>query len=362
MKHNVIVAESSLEFRMAIRNTIQKSTSFELYANVMKEDELYKRLAIKDGELLILGSDFGGGQGLNILKRAAQIRKIPIIFVSSDYSQTAEAYENGAALFLLRTHAGEPITMFDKRLKSALKLVLQEVKEQSAKKIGGYTTDIAIEPKYSPDEILKSAPAEFAGRKIIAIGASTGGVDALTRVLTKLPLGLPPIVVVQHIPTAFSKNFVERLNLLCKVTVSEAKDMEVLKESSVYFAPGDIHMSVERIKNGQYVAKMIDGVKVSRHRPSVDILFRSINNAAGGGAMAIIMTGMGDDGAIGIKELFNSGAYTVAQNEESSVVFGMAQIAIKAGAIRKIVDLDELATEIVVFCFGSEAVGISRQK
>lgn len=362
MKHNVIVAESSLEFRMAIRNTIQKSTSFELYANVMKEDELYKRLGVRDGELLILGSDFGGGQGLEILKKAAQVRKIPIIFVSSDYSQTAEAYENGAALFLLKTHVGEPITMFDKRLKSALKLVLQEVKEQSAKKTGGYASDIAIEPKYSPDEILKAAPAEFAGRKIVAMGASTGGVDALTKVLTKLPLGLPPIVVVQHIPTAFSKNFVERLNLLCKVGVSEAKDMEALKESNVYFAPGDIHMIVEKAKNGQYIAKMIDGVKASRHRPSVDILFRSVNNAAGGGAMAIIMTGMGDDGAIGIKELFDSGAYTIAQSEDSSVVFGMAQVAIKAGAIRKIVDLDDLATEIVVFCFGSEAVGIGHQK
>jgi two-component system chemotaxis response regulator CheB len=362
MKYNVIVAEASLEFRMAVRNTIQKSISFELYANAMKEDELYKRLQVKDGDLLILSGDFGGGKGLEVLKRAAQIRKIPIIFVSSDYSQTAEAYENGAALFLLKTHTGEPITMFDKRLKSALKLVLQEVKEQSAKKTGAHAADVAIEPKYSPDEILKSTPAEFAGRKIIAIGASTGGVDALTRVLTKLPLGLPPIVVVQHIPTAFSKNFVERLNLLCKVAVAEAKDMEVLNDSSVYFAPGDIHMSVERAKNGQYIAKMIDGVKVSRHRPSVDILFRSVNNAAGGSAMAVIMTGMGDDGTIGIKELFDSGAYTVAQSEESSVVFGMAQTAIKVGAIRKVVDLDNLAAEIVVFCLGSETVNTDKQK
>jgi two-component system chemotaxis response regulator CheB len=354
MSYNVIVAEGSLEFRMAIRNVVQKAAPFELYANIMKEDDLYKRLEGKDGELLILGAEFGGGRGLEVLKKVTTIRKIPIIFVSSDYFQTAEAYENGAALFLLRTHVGEPITMFEKRLKNSLKLILQEVKEGAVRRVDLEPKDVQVEPKYSPDELLPSKPAEYAGKKIIAIGASTGGVDALTKILTKLPTGLAPIVVVQHIPIAFSKNFVERLNLLCKCTVVEARDSDVLEDSTIYFAPGDSHLLIEKFKTVGYVAKIVDGIKVSRHRPSVDVLFRSVNNAAGGGAMAIIMTGMGDDGAIGIKELFDSGAYTVAQNEESSVVFGMAQSAIKAGAIRKIVPLSDIASEIVMFCMGSE--------
>ncbi len=362
MKYNVIVAEASLEFRMAIKTVIQKNPPFELYANAMKEEELYKRLAATEGELLILGAEFGGGKGLEVLKKAASIRSIPIIFVSSDYSQTAAAYENGAALFLLRTHAGEPIMMFEKRLKNTLRLILQAVKEGTTKKAGNPREELSVEPKYSPDELLPKKPAEYAGKKIVAIGASTGGVEALTKVLTKLPTGLAPVVVVQHIPMAFSKNFVERLNLLSKCSVVEVKDGDVLENSTIYFAPGDAHLVVEKGKKGEYIAKVIEGVKVSRHRPSVDVLFRSVNNAAGGGAMAVIMTGMGDDGTIGMKELFDSGAYTIAQNEESSVVFGMPGSAIKAGAVRKIVELDAIFVEIAQFCLGAEYLKLGKSK
>jgi two-component system, chemotaxis family, protein-glutamate methylesterase/glutaminase len=362
MNYNVIVAEASLEFRLAIRSVVQKMPPFELYSNVIKEDDLYKRLNAKEGELLILGAEFGGGKGMSALKKAAELRNIPIIFISSDYSQTAAAYENGAALFLLRTHTGESMTMFEKRLKNALKLVLQSVKETSTKKTDRINSDISVEPKYSPDEILLSKPSEYAGKKIIAIGASTGGVDALTKVLTKLPLGLAPIVVVQHIPLVFSKNFVDRLNLLSKCSVVEAKDGDTLEDSTIYFAPGEAHFAVEKGKRGEYTAKIIDGVKISRHRPSVDILFRSVNNAAGGGAMAVMMTGMGDDGTIGIKELFDSGAYTIAQSEESSVVFGMAGSAIKAGGVRKVVDLEMIAVEITQFCLGVDHLKTGREK
>lgn len=362
MKYDVIVAEASLEFRMSIRGVVQKTPPFELYANVMKEEELYKRINAKEGDLLILGAEFGGQRGLEILSKIALIRKIPILFISSNYEQTATAYENGATLFLLRTHASEPLTMFEKRLKNALKMILREVREESAKKVDTVHLGLqSIEPKYHPDEIIPYAPAEYAGKKIVAIGASTGGVEALTKILTKVPAGLAPIVVVQHIPALFSKNFVDRLNLLSKCSVVEAKDGDVLKDSTIYFAPGDAHLAIEKGKRGEYVAKIIDGVKISRHRPSVDILFRSVNNAAGGGAMAVIMTGMGDDGTIGIKELFDSGAYTIAQNEESSVVFGMASSAIKAKAIKKIVDLDTIVPEIIQFCLGAEHAKTGRK-
>lgn len=357
MKYNVIVAEASLEFRMSIKNVIQKNPPFELFANVIREEELYKRIEAKEGDLLILGAEFGGQKGLEILSKVVLLRKIPVLFISSDYAQTTSAYENGATLFLLRTHANEPLVMFEKRLKNSLKMILKDVREESRKK-----TDVsqlgnqAIEPKYHPDEILQYAPSEYAGKKIVAIGASTGGVEALTKILTKIPTGLAPIVVVQHIPALFSKNFVERLNLLSKCGVVEAKHGETLNDSMIYFAPGDAHLVVEGGKRGEYAARIVDGVKVSRHRPSVDVLFRSVNNAAGGGAMAIIMTGMGDDGTVGMKELFESGAYTIAQNEESSVVFGMASSAIKANAVRKIVGLDEIPQEITQFCLGTEYV------
>ncbi|MDD3466127.1 MAG: chemotaxis protein CheB [Campylobacterales bacterium] len=351
-KYGVLIAESSLEFRMAIKNTIQKSLPLELNSTVMKEEELYEKVCDKDVSLVILGDDFCIGRGLEVLANIAKQRRVPVVYVSNDYGQTAEAYELGAAVFLLKTHISEPIAMFEKRLKNALKQILPQIKEGGncaarEKELKG----IAVEPKHHPDELLSSKPSEYVGRKIVAIGASTGGVEALSKVLTKLPLGLAPIVVVQHMPLMFSKNFVSRLNLLCKVSVVEAKDGEILNDSTVYFGPGDSHLVVDRARqNGKYVAKIVDGVKISRHRPSIDILFRSVNNSAGGGAMAIVMTGMGDDGSIGIKELFDSNACTLAQSEASSVVYGMAQSAVKAGAIKKIVDLDEISSEIIAFC------------
>ncbi len=351
MKYGVLIAEPSLEFRMAIKHTIQKTPPFELFDSAIREDELYAKIKDRHISLVVLGNDFCAGKGLNILQNIAKERKLPIVFVSADYEQTAMAYENGAATFLLKTNIGEPMIMFEKRLKSSLKQILPQVKEQTT---GGCkqdeTKEIVVEPKHHPDELLSFRPAEFPGRKIVAIGASTGGVEALSKVLTKIPLGLPPIVVVQHIPLTFSKNFVARLNLLCKTSVVEAKDGETLNDSTIYFAPGDSHLIVEKTKQGRYVAKVVEGAKISRHRPSVDILFRSVNNVAGSGAMGVIMTGMGDDGTIGVKEMSNSGAYTIAQNEASSVVYGMAQSAVKADAIKKIVDLDEIASEIIAFC------------
>jgi two-component system, chemotaxis family, protein-glutamate methylesterase/glutaminase len=352
MKYGVLIAEPSLEFRMAIKHTIQKTPPFELFDSAIREDELYTKIKDRHISLVVLGNDFCAGKGLDILQNIAKERRLPIVFVSADYGQTAMAYENGAATFLLKTNIGEPMTMFEKRLKSSLKQILPQVKEQttSGSVKQDETKEIVVEPKHHPDELLSSRPAEFSGRKIVAIGASTGGVEALSKVLTKIPLGLPPIVVVQHIPLTFSKNFVARLNLLCKTSVVEAKNGEVLNDSTIYFAPADSHLIIDRTKQGRYAARVVEGNKISRHRPSVDILFRSVNNCAGSGAMGVIMTGMGDDGTIGVKELSNSGAYTIAQNEASSVVYGMAQSAVKADAIKKIVDLDEIASEIIAFC------------
>lgn len=347
-KYGILVADSSLDYIMAIKNAIQKTQPFGLVDTVTKEDELYKKMHDKSVSLVVLDNEFVGN-GINILSNIAKQIKIPILFMSSHYAQTHEAYECGAAMFLLKTHIGEPMSMFEKRFRDSLKQILPQIKNGSANS-ANYKKEILIEPKRHPDELLHSEPLKYAGEKIIAIGASMGGAEALSKVFTKLPLGLPPIVVAQHMPLMFSKNFVSRLNLLCKLSVVEAKDGEVLNDSTVYFAPGDSHLIIERSKqNGRYMAKLVDAVKISRHRPSIDILFRSINNCAGSGAMAIIMTGMGDDGSIGIKELFDNNAYTLAQSEASSAVYGLAKSAVNIGAIKKIVDLDEIATEIMAF-------------
>ncbi len=206
--------------------------------------------------------------------------------------------------------------------------------------------------KYHPDLILKSNPCKSEGRKLIAIGASTGGVEAITKIIQMLPTNLPPIVITQHIPEGFSTSFANRLNRISSIKVFEVNDKIHLRNSCVYLAPGGKHLLLEKVAS-DYFAKSIDGERISRHKPSVDVMFRSVNNVAGKNALAIIMTGMGDDGSIGIKELYDNGAYTIAQDESSCVVFGMPKQAIARGAVCEVVGLDEIPEKIIQFSSGN---------
>ena len=205
-------------------------------------------------------------------------------------------------------------------------------------------------PKHTADIILAAGRERGAGlwpdEKLIAIGASTGGTQALDSVLRKLPKTVPGIVVVQHMPAQFTPTFADRLNTHCEIGVREARDGDRVTPGTALIAPGGKHMLVRRNGSGYYV-NVIDGPPVNRHRPSVDVLFRSVANCAGRAAIGIIMTGMGDDGARGMKELADTGAHTVAQDEKSCVVFGMPKVAIELGGIRQILPLDRIHEAIV---------------
>lgn len=206
--------------------------------------------------------------------------------------------------------------------------------------------------KYHPDLLLKSEPYRGNdGKKLIAIGASTGGVDAIAKILQALPRDLPPIVITQHIPGNFSTSFAQRLDRISKLDVFEVREKISLNDSGVYLAAGGLHMVLEKQCN-EYYAKPQEGIRISRHCPSVDVMFRSVNNVIGRNALAIIMTGMGDDGSIGIKDLYDNGAYTIAQDEESCIVFGMPKQAIARGAICEVVSLDSIIEKILSFAAG----------
>lgn len=205
--------------------------------------------------------------------------------------------------------------------------------------------------KHHPDLLFKSAPHTGEGKKLIAIGASTGGVDAIGQILHSLPKGLPPIVITQHIPAAFSASFANRLNETTNIQIKEVNERMLLKNSCAYLAHGGTHLVVEKNLNEYYV-KPLKGERISRHIPSVDVMFRSVNNVVGKNVLAIIMTGMGDDGCIGIKELFLNGAYTIAQDEKSCVVFGMPKQAIIQGSICEIVNLSDIPNKIIQFSQG----------
>jgi two-component system chemotaxis response regulator CheB len=180
---------------------------------------------------------------------------------------------------------------------------------------------------------------------VVCVGASTGGTEALRAMLMKLPANSAGIVIVQHMPEQFTAAFAKRLNTLCDVEIKEAEDGDPVLRGHVLIAPGDKHMLLER-QGARYRVSVRTGPLVSRHRPSVDVLFRSSARAAGANAMGIIMTGMGDDGARGMLEMHQAGAFTVAQDEASSVVFGMPKEAIAHGGVDKVLPLDRIAQEI----------------
>lgn len=206
--------------------------------------------------------------------------------------------------------------------------------------------------KHHPDLLLASSPYNGEGKKIIGIGASTGGIDAIVKILQNLPVNLPPIVITQHIPAGFSTSFAERLDEVSAMKVYEVNKKMLLKSSCAYLAAGGTHLLLKRSGN-EYSAEPLEGERISRHKPSVDIMFRSLNNVAGKNALGIILTGMGDDGSIGIKELHKNGAYTIAQDEASCVVFGMPKQAISRGAITEVVSLEDIPLRIVKFSQGT---------
>jgi two-component system chemotaxis response regulator CheB len=204
-------------------------------------------------------------------------------------------------------------------------------------------------PKHNTDIILpagKPRPGIWPSEKIVAIGTSTGGTQALDTVLRMLPKEVPGIVIVQHMPPQFTGTFAERLDTHCKIQVREARHGDRVEPGLALIAPGGKHMIVRRGPSHYYV-DVVDGPPVNRHRPSVDVLFRSVAMCAGPSATGIIMTGMGDDGARGLKEMEETGAHTVAQDEKTCVVFGMPKVAIELGGVKQILPLDRIHETVV---------------
>jgi two-component system chemotaxis response regulator CheB len=207
------------------------------------------------------------------------------------------------------------------------------------------------QPKLSADVMLSAVGNRVLERttdQVVAIGTSTGGTQALEAVLTKLPATCLGIVIIQHMPERFTALFAERLNGLCQIEVREARNGDRVIPGLALIAPGGRHMMLKR-NGAQYVAEVTDGPLVNRHKPSVDVLFRSVARFAGANALGIIMTGMGDDGARGMKEMHDAGARTIAQDEASCVVFGMPKEAIKLGAADQTLPLDQIPAAIVSY-------------
>jgi two-component system chemotaxis response regulator CheB len=211
---------------------------------------------------------------------------------------------------------------------------------------------LAVDPKLTADAVLPK-PVSHAliqtTEKVVAVGASTGGTEALREFLEAMPLDAPGIVIVQHMPEEFTARFAERLDRICRITVKEAADNDSVIRGQALIAPGNRHLLLKR-SGARYFVEVRDGPLVSRHRPSVDVLFRSAARYGGRNVIGVIMTGMGDDGARGMVEMKEAGALNIAQDESSCIVFGMPAEAIKAGAVDRVMPLGAIASEVVRLC------------
>jgi two-component system chemotaxis response regulator CheB len=196
---------------------------------------------------------------------------------------------------------------------------------------------------------MTEAPVSLASTsgRLIAIGASTGGTEATPRLLARLSPAAPPVLIVQHMPAGFSARYAARLNGLGPLAVSEARDGEPLQSGHAYVAPGGQHLAVDRAAGGGFIARVTDGELVQRHRPSVDVLFRSVAKVAGERAIGVMLTGMGGDGALAMRLLREAGAYNLAQDEATSAIFGMPREAIRAGACQEVLPLDAIGPRVM---------------
>ncbi|RMO12833.1 Chemotaxis response regulator protein-glutamate methylesterase [Pseudomonas amygdali pv. morsprunorum] len=311
------------------------------------------KLAQEWPDVIVLDVEMPRMDGITFLKKIMSERPTPVVICSSLTQKGAET-----SLQALSAGAVEIITKHTTGLKnflidSAAELVaaVRAAANSNVRNLGKRTAAPVLTPasKLTADAILPAASGHAMAQtteRIVAIGTSTGGTQALEAVLTALPRVCPGMVIVQHMPEKFTASFAERLNSLSQIEVREARNYDRILPGLALIAPGGKHMMVTR-SGAYYHVQVIDGPLVNRHRPSVDVLFRSVAKFAGKNATGIIMTGMGDDGARGLKEMLDAGSSTVAQDEASCVVFGMPKEAIKLNAAQRIMPLQEIHQAIL---------------
>ena len=365
MVYTVLVIDDSASMRRVIKDMINSIDEFEVVDTAVDAYEAREKIKKLEPDLVTIDINMPKMDGVTFLRNLMKLHPMPAVVISGESVRGSDIFDDGAVGFVPKPDTGETMEDFSHRIKDTLlnlTFLLQRYTKKKPKPVTPVHKQVrkvdlssgGVERKVHPDEAYPSYPAKLPGNKIIAIGSSTGGVEALLTVFKGLPAGLPPIVITQHIPYGFSSSFAQRLDVSSNINVEEVQsDGIVLQKGHAYLAPGNMHLAVEK-RGADYVTKLLDITKVSRHKPSVDVMFRSVNNCAGGGAMAVMMTGMGDDGSIAMKDLYDNGAYCIAQNEESCVVYGMPAKAVEAGAVKDIVHLNAISGHIADFASGKK--------
>ncbi len=358
-KTRVLIIDDSAVVRQTLETIINADSRLEVMATASDPYFAANKIRKAIPDVITLDVEMPRMDGITFLKTLMSQRPVPVVIISSLTSkgtQTAmQALEFGAVEVLNKPQLGNTKKFLEETsikicdtIKAASMAHVSRISPAKAKAVAG-ASNTPVARKYSADAVIKNSPRRSMIKttdKVIAVGASTGGTEALRVFLEGLPHDAPGVVVVQHMPEHFTKSFADRLNALCKVTVKEAENNDTVLPGRVLIAPGNKHMLLKR-SGARYYVEVKDGPLVNRHRPSVDVLFRSTAQYAGNNSIGIIMTGMGADGAKGLLEMKNAGARTIAQDEKSCVVFGMPKEAIKLEAADKIMPLDKIAAQVM---------------
>lgn len=344
---NVLIVDDSAVVRQVVGNLVARDPSIRVIAAVSDPILAMERMKREWPDVIILDIEMPRMDGITFLKKLMEERPTPVVICSTLTERGAEttlqALAAGAVGILTKPKLG-----LKKFLEESEMEFIDAVKSAAQARVGRPRPVAMLAPTVvAPVPGEPRALARTTDR-IVAIGTSTGGTQALEALLTALPRVSPGLVIVQHMPEKFTAMFAQRLNGLCEIEVREASDGDRVLPGVALIAPGGRHLRV-RLSGAQYLAEVLDGPLVNRHRPSVDVLFRSVAKCAGRNALGIIMTGMGDDGARGLKEMRDAGADTIAQDEESCVVFGMPKEAIKLGAAGRILPLRGMAQAILTY-------------
>ena len=344
MKIKVLVVDDSALIRNILKEIINEQSDMMVVGAA--PDPLVAREMIRslNPDVLTLDIEMPNMNGLSFLKRLMRVRPMPVVRLSSHTQEGSDiafrARAMGAVDFVGKPVAGEATD------DDYAQVIVEKIR-------GAYAARDKIEPldinrAVDADEVLPNlGSAATVQNRVIVIGASTGGAEALKDILVSVPEDCPPILIAQHMPGTFTKLFAKRLDGLCKITVKEAEDNEPALPGHAYVAPGGFHLRLERFGSRGYGIKIGSDAAVNLHRPSVDVLFMSAAESAGADAIGVILTGMGKDGAHGLLAMRKKGAFTIAQDEASSIVFGMPKEAIDIGAAEMVAPLNLIARRIM---------------
>ena len=348
-KIKVLIVDDSSVVRRTLAEVLASDPAIEVMATAPDPFIAAEKISSEVPDVIMLDIEMPRMDGITFLHKVMSQHPIPVVICSSlteaGAETTLKALEYGAVEIILKPRLGTKQFLEEARVR-----ICDAVKAASMARVRSIASrTLKVSPKLTADAVIARPSAKAmiqTTEKVVVVGASTGGTEALRIFLEAMPLDAPGTVIVQHMPENFTAAFARRLDGICRITVKEAEANDTVIRGRALIAPGNRHTMLKR-SGARYYVEVKDGPLVCRHRPSVDVLFRSAARYAGKNAVGVIMTGMGDDGAKGMFEMKSAGSYTIAQDEATSVVFGMPNEAIKLGAVDRVCPLENIAHEVI---------------